>query len=159
MTEANAASDPTFAVSQERPEVVTTSSRKDDPPFAVSDHRPEIILNRRGLIVSVGSRATSPLTNAVLSTLRQGGSVIVPFDEDSHKRLGNRFGMLQQRVKAQRIVFRHSFVFEEGKAEATGVQWWCEQLTPEEKREEDAAAAPPPPPEEKREPVVGRDVE
>lgn len=158
MTEAsNAAGDPPFAVSTQRPDTIRKTA-PEDPPFIVSEERPQIILNRRGLIVNVGTRSKSPLTDAVLATLRKGGSVIVDFDDESHLRLSNRFTSLQQRLRVQRVVFRHSFVFDDDKADATKVQWWCEQLTPEENREEEAAQLPPPlavP----REPVVGRDVE
>jgi hypothetical protein len=145
--------EPAFAVSDQRPDVI--NKKPDDPAFVVSDQRPEVILNRRGLIMNVGMRSKSPLTDAVVTTLRRGGSVIVEFDDESHSRIANRFTMLQQRLRPQRIVFRHSFVFEEDKVEPVKVQWWCEQLTPEQKRAEEAAA----PPAETREPVVGRDVE
>jgi hypothetical protein len=158
--EANHAShdDPNFIVSDQRPErAETRRNAPEDPPFAVSDRRPEIVLNRRGFVVGVGTRSKSALTDAVLNTLRGGGSVEVPFDDDSHTRLFNRFTSLQQRLKVQRIVFRHSFVFEGDKQDPVKVQWWCEQLTPDEKRAEEERAEVAA--EQRSEPVVGRDVE
>jgi hypothetical protein len=134
-------------VEAKKPGLAKGRSLPPDPVFEVSATRPEKPVTLAA--TPDGRRPNRPLTDALLQTLHTGGSIVVAYDPESHKRLTGRFKTVESRQK--NIDVKYSLVKDE-KDVPIKVEWWAE----EKPKKPAPPSSPTPPPHES---VVGRDVE